>query len=97
MGQFYVVNSTGYSVRVTVTHLLPDPKIRRVILTSEAVEVKEKIIVQATISKTGHDRILVPNTPDEFIVQVDNRVGAILQRGKDRQGNHLLTIVGFFS
>ncbi|MBU0625211.1 hypothetical protein KKF05_02605 [Patescibacteria group bacterium] len=97
MGQFYVINSTGYPVRVTVTRLPPDPNIRRVILTSEAVEVKEKVIVQATISKTGHDRVLVPSTPDEFIVQVDNRIGATLQRGNDRQGNHLLTIVGFFS
>jgi hypothetical protein len=95
MGQFFVANRTIYPVRVTVTRPLNEPDVRRVILTSKPIEVKEKIVVQATICLNTHESILVPHTPNEFTVKIDNHIGAVLKRQTDQKGNHILAIIGF--
>jgi hypothetical protein len=93
--KLYAVNETNCPVRVTVTAVEGQPDTRLIILTSEPIEPEQKVLWAATIQKNIHRKVLLPGDYKRLHFQIDNRIGAYLKEGHDREKNRFIVIAEF--
>ena len=95
MTKLYAINETNCPVRVTVTAVEDWPDMYLIILTSEPIEPEEKVLWAATIQKNIHRKVLLPGDYGRLHFQIENRIGAHLKEGRDREKNRFIIIDKF--
>jgi len=91
---FYVINQTTLPVRVVAERDKNEDRVAIILVLIGGGKPKFRLLLDATVTKNIHEKVLVPGVHDKTRVTINNRAKVATELVQAKNGDRLLFIKG---